>query len=101
MIAVVSKQEGANGHVSYLFECPGCNHSHAFKVAGPGAKWSFNGSLARPTFAPSLLCTSDFGESRERRVCHSFVRDGQIQFLGDCTHKLAGKTVPLSPLRAE
>ncbi len=29
-------------------------------------------------------------------VCHSFVTDGQIQFLGDCTHKLAGQTVPLS-----
>lgn len=24
-----------------------------------------------------------------------FIRDGQIQFLGDCTHALAGKTVPL------
>lgn len=30
-------------------------------------------------------------------VCHSYVRDGQIQFLGDCTHKLAGQTVPLEP----
>ncbi|MGC4033677.1 MAG: hypothetical protein QM754_18485 [Tepidisphaeraceae bacterium] len=29
--------------------------------------------------------------------CHSFVRDGQIEFLGDCTHELAGKTVPLEP----
>lgn len=28
-------------------------------------------------------------------VCHSFVRDGQIEFLGDCTHSLAGQTVPL------
>jgi len=28
-------------------------------------------------------------------ICHSFVTDGQIQFLGDCTHKLAGRTVPL------
>ena len=26
-------------------------------------------------------------------VCHSFVTDGRIQFLGDCTHKLAGQTV--------
>jgi hypothetical protein len=30
--------------------------------------------------------------------CHSFVVDGQIQFLGDCTHKLAGQTVPLPVL---
>src|SRR5436309_254590 len=30
-------------------------------------------------------------------VCHSFVRDGLIEFLGDCTHPLAGRTVPLEP----
>ena len=28
-------------------------------------------------------------------ICHSFVTDGRIQFLGDCTHKLAGQTVDL------
>lgn len=28
-------------------------------------------------------------------VCHSFVRDGRIQFLSDCTHKLANQTVDL------
>lgn len=28
-------------------------------------------------------------------VCHSFVRDGQIQFCMDSTHELAGKTVDL------
>lgn len=32
-----------------------------------------------------------------RTVCHSFVRDGQIEFLADCTHGLAGQTVPLLP----
>jgi cytochrome c1 len=30
-------------------------------------------------------------------VCHSFVRDGQIEFLADCTHGLAGQTAPLLP----
>lgn len=30
-------------------------------------------------------------------VCHSFVRAGRIEFLGDCTHALAGQTVPLPP----
>jgi hypothetical protein len=28
-------------------------------------------------------------------VCHSFVTDGKIQFLSDCTHALAGQTVAL------
>jgi hypothetical protein len=27
--------------------------------------------------------------------CHSFVTNGKIQFLADCTHKLAGQTVEL------
>lgn len=30
--------------------------------------------------------------------CHSFVRDGKIEFLSDSTHKLAGQTVDLPPL---
>jgi hypothetical protein len=28
-------------------------------------------------------------------VCHSYVTDGKIRFLDDCTHELAGKTVEL------
>jgi len=27
--------------------------------------------------------------------CHSFIRDGQIEFCSDSTHELAGKTVRL------
>jgi hypothetical protein len=30
--------------------------------------------------------------------CHSFVRDGHIEFLTDSTHKLAGQTVVLPAL---
>lgn len=30
-------------------------------------------------------------------ICHSFITDGQIQFLADSTHRLAGQTVPLEP----
>jgi hypothetical protein len=29
--------------------------------------------------------------------CHSFVTDGNIAYCPDCTHALAGKTVPLPP----
>ncbi len=28
-------------------------------------------------------------------VCHSFLTDGRIQFLDDCTHAMAGQTVDL------
>ena len=27
--------------------------------------------------------------------CHSFVTDGKIRFLNDCTHEMAGETVDL------
>jgi len=90
--------------VGYLFECPGCGIHHAFytvQTNRPGeehAVWSFNGDVERPTFAPSLLVRWEEGEAREPRVCHSFVRDGQIQFLSDCTHHLAGQTVDLAEI---
>ena len=56
-----------------------------------GAQWSWNGSIEAPTFSPSILCRTPGKDSTE--VCHSFVKDGNIQFLGDCTHALAGQTV--------
>ena len=34
-------------------------------------------------------------DKRINTVCHSFVTDGRIQFLADCTHALAGQTVDL------
>lgn len=78
-----------------LFFCPGCQGYHGVRTHGPreqGPVWGWNGSLERPTFTPSILVRSGPGM---REVCHSFVTDGQIQFLGDCTHALAGQTVPI------
>ena len=34
-------------------------------------------------------------------VCHSFVTDGRIQFLNDCTHALAGQTVDLPDMKEQ
>lgn len=96
----------------YEFWCPGCGEGHHVTV-NPG--WTFDGNLEAPTFDHSVLVRSGhFSErfsgqcwctynaenpdnpSRFRcRRCHSFVRAGQIQFLGDCSHALAGQTVPL------
>lgn len=63
-------------------------------------QWTFNGDLERPTFAPSINTewtrTID-GVSRPQ-VCHSYVTNGRIQYLGDCTHELAGQTVDLPEL---
>lgn len=72
----------------YLFHCPGCDTIHS--VDG---RWSFNGDLDNPTISPSLLVRYPTPEREE--ICHSFIKEGKIQFLSDCTHKLAGKTVEI------
>lgn len=108
------------------FKCPGCGDNHVLPVspqAGPGPSWDWNGDLARPTLSPSILarrghfanglsgpdpkgCACNFAERFPAEepwpwpcgVCHSFVRDGRIEFLSDCTHALAGQTVDLPEL---
>lgn len=91
------------------FWCPGCDAPHHIPV-GPehGTRaWRYNGDPDRPTFSPSVLVSfphwvppapTDQEQVQVTDVCHSFVTDGQIQFLGDCTHELAGQTVPLPPI---
>lgn len=96
------------------FRCPGCRDVHGVVVESPTG-WGWNGSLEKPTFTPSVLMRARYAEppvtaenleqwKREPweqvmvdRVCHSFVTDGRIQFLSDCTHALAGQTVDLPP----
>jgi hypothetical protein len=109
---------GGGDHVS--FWCPGCEETHTVGV-GPNG-WTWNRDAARPTFTPSILVTSghympshqagdrcwcifnaerpDNPSSFTCHRCHSFVTGGQIQFLGDSTHALAGTTVPLPELPA-
>lgn len=78
--------------------CPACKCGHGFRVGRVGGpSWTFNGNMEKPTFAPSLLCTWKSGDPPIPHVCHSYVRDGQIQFLNDCTHAMAGQTVALEP----
>lgn len=111
-------RSGQNGAIS--FWCPGCKCSHTiYHGDGTGPRWGYNGNAERPTFTPSVLvrsghhvpnydgggCWCDFNAEQVAKgeqpsgfqcgVCHSFVTDGSIQFLGDCTHALAGQTVEL------
>lgn len=89
-----------------MFRCPGCGVPHRIQYGpGPGLRWQWNGDAERPTFTPSVLVRwkepSDdpalFADEAHdiAKVCHSFVVDGHIQFLGDCTHALAGQTVEI------
>lgn len=82
-----------------VFECPGCGNGHFVTVNGTlnesGASWDWNGSLDAPTFSPSLLVNGHIPTSR----CHSFVRDGKIQFLDDCYHEMKGQTVEMIDMK--
>ena len=79
---------------AYGFDCPGCGSTHIIPVTGERG-WGFNKDLDNPTFTPSILVRFNYKEGVPRGVCHSYVTNGNIQFLNDCTHELAGKTVPL------
>lgn len=85
--------------------CPACKQGHEIPVGGinaSGARWSFNGDPANPTFAPSVLIR--WGDKVDPRcgvpggVCHYFIRNGRIEYCGDCTHDLRGQTVDLPPI---
>jgi len=104
------------------FTCPGCGLNHApvvEKGTNQAPVWGWNGDVDRPTFTPSILVRTtklteagmaafDRGEKpgpdgsyeHVNVVCHSFVTDGRIQFLGDCTHAFAGQTVDLPEVEA-
>jgi hypothetical protein len=120
-MAKLMRVEGDEGML--MFQCPACGNCHAFTVTPkhpsgtPRPCWTWNGSIEKPTFTPSLLVTgtemtekgkADYEawvaagypkpapklDSRPTR-CHSYVTDGRIQFLGDCTHAMAGQTVEI------
>ncbi|MDB5853308.1 MAG: RcapMu34 [Herminiimonas sp.] len=100
-----------------MFYCPGCDEAHTIRartdaVNAPRPSWTFNGNGDAPTFTPSILVTGmqtikdangewtgewvrDADGKGVKGICHSFVTDGRIQFLTDCTHALAGQTVDL------
>lgn len=75
------------------FQCPGCEYCHEIPVTGPRA-WNWNGSFDKPTVTPSILVNRG-SYNPTVPVCHSYVKDGRIQFLPDCSHSMAGKTVEL------
>lgn len=104
--------EVTNEPGSYLLDCPGCECNHQIFVDAPQRpSWTFNRDVNRPTFTPSLLVRHwkaeldgsgefiwDASINRYKGkdiVCHSFITDGKIQFLDDCTHELKGQTVDL------
>lgn len=91
---------------SWFLWCPGCETLHRINEDDGGSHsepvWHIiDRSEEGFTVSPSILVTwtvTQTGQQLEQR-CHSFVRNGQWEFLSDCTHHLRGTSgVPLVDL---
>jgi hypothetical protein len=84
-----------NGTIRY--ECPGCGHQHNIPL---NHGWSFNGDENNPSVQPSIkhYHPEEFYQNHPdspRYICHYFITNGRIEYCGDCTHALSGKTIEL------
>ncbi len=93
------------GSRGWMHWCPACETEHPLPDS-----WAFDGNLDRPTFSPSFAQTfmhwtggidpSGLGlGERQQRLCHYFVKDGNLQFLPDSWHKRSD-IVAMPPLPA-
>lgn len=89
-----------DGRLRAFFYMPGTGDLNlALPVDGFAGSWDYNGDKYNPTFSPSII-TEYRGENiRIILRNHVFIREGMIQYLPDCTHEYAGKTIPLPRLR--
>lgn len=88
--------------------CPGCDTLHSIWTSHPNshnAVWGFNGDTEKPTFSPSVRITwphwttdQDGVETKKDHCCHFFIKEGNIEYCGDCTHELSGQTLALKDL---
>lgn len=91
-VVLINTQRG-----EYMFWCEGCDSNHSVTTLvknEQGAQWGFNGNLDAPTFTPSIVTNKDKPEI----MCHSFVTDGKIQYLGDSFHSLKNLTIELTEM---
>lgn len=78
------------------FYCLACKESHIVCV---GKKsywrqiWTFNNDYNKPTINPSILVSVNYPNYTS--ICHSFIKEGKIQYLNDCTHNMKGTTIEL------
>lgn len=97
----VTTHDGSPYGVSW--HCPGCDDEHVVPTTGANA-WGFNEDLERPTLTPSILYYPHKTFLKDSSVgdtprCHTFIREGRIEFLSDCTHALAGQTVDVPEIQ--
>jgi hypothetical protein len=93
-MAKLHKVQVSETKYQYNFNCPGCGFEHSFSE--DIHKW--NQDYDKPTLSPSFVIGGIYHDEKRNKItwrCHSFIKDGKIQFLNDCTHKLKGQIVDL------
>lgn len=107
-------------YTALMFVCPGCvaggpdgyEGLHMLPVNTPTGQnigqpsWDWDGNLEAPTLSPSILTNGTRSEDARRNDdgtfrfprCHSFLKEGVFEFLGDCEHPLANQKVPMPDL---
>jgi hypothetical protein len=81
---------------AYLFYCPACECAH--RIQSDKTKtpcWEFNNDLDNPTVSPSIRVRHYSNKLKKKLNCHTFVKNGQIQYCSDCNHKFKNKTVEI------
>lgn len=94
------------GHAHW---CQACLEMHILP-----SSWSFDGNVEKPTYSPSFRHSGiktvkvdgkwtgewvlDPQGNPVPEVCHYILTNGIINYCADCTHELAGKSVPMAEL---
>lgn len=77
-------------HRGWGIKCPACRSVHVLDT-----RWQFNGDINSPSFTPSLHVSHPAFEDIPAFVCHSVITNGVMHFCADCTHGMAGQSVPM------
>ena len=79
----------------FQYICPGCGKRHVVDN-----RWGFKfDTEGRPTLVGSVKQTG--GHYQHPYICHSFIENGNVRFLNDCTHENKGKTLPMELFEEE
>lgn len=101
---IIKVDDHGTHHEALAFWCPGCDRDghggmHMLPVNVTllnRPSWQWDGNLEAPTLSPSILSRGSYVDGE--RICHSFLRAGVFEFLGDSTHQYANQHVPLPDL---
>lgn len=79
---------------AYAFWCGGCGMHHVIRTdENIKSHHKFNNNIEHPTIEPSIKVEIPHPEGNH--ICHSYITNGIIKYLNDCTHHLKGKELDL------